>query len=48
MSVKIRINVRLHRDTKKRLKAEAERLGVSETAIMEMALRMWFDTVSKL
>lgn len=40
--VKVRLNIRLWKETKERLKVAAEKLGVSETDIMEMALRMWF------
>jgi predicted DNA-binding protein len=42
--VKVRLNIRLWKETKKRLKAAAEKLGVTETAIIEMALRTWFET----
>jgi hypothetical protein len=39
---KIRLNIRLWNTTKERLVIAAEKLGVSETAVIEMALREKF------
>jgi hypothetical protein len=39
---KVRLNIRLWEETKERLVIAAEKLGVSETDVIEMALREKF------